>query len=126
MCNGIQCDVFQYFDKLNNHTQKLIARTKNERLEGTILKFFDKVAKCKLLILDDFGLSKLQGQQQLDLMEITEDRHGKASTIILSQLPISSWYELFADETVADALLDRLVHSSYKIQLKGDSLRKKL
>lgn len=107
------------------NTQKLIARTKTERLEGNILKFFDKVAKCKLFILDDFGLSRLQGQQQLDLMEIIEDRHGKASTIIASQLPISSWYELFADATIADALLDRLVHSSYKIELKGDSLRKK-
>jgi DNA replication protein DnaC len=114
------------FSVMYFNTQKLIARTKTERLEGTILKFFDKVAKCKLLILDDFGLSRLQGQQQLDLMEIIEDRHGKASTIIASQLPISSWYELFADETVADALLDRLVHSANKIVLQGESLRKKL
>ena len=107
------------------NTQKLITQTKTERLEGTILKFFDKIAKCKLLILDDFGLTNLQGQQQLDILEIIEDRHGKASTIVASQLPVSSWYEVFADKTVADALLDRLVHSSYKIQLKGDSLRKK-
>ena len=113
------------FSVMYFNTQKLIARTKTERLEGTILKFFDKVAKCKLLILDDFGLSRFQGQQQLDLMEIIEDRHGKASTIMASQLPISSWYELFQDATVADALLDRLVHSSYKIELRGDSLRKK-
>jgi len=114
------------FSVMYFNTQKLVTRTKNERLEGTILKFFDKVAKCKLLILDDFGLTNLQGQQQLDMLEIIEDRHGKASTIVASQLPVSSWYEVFADETVADALLDRLVHSSYKIQLKGESLRKKL
>jgi len=114
------------FSVMYFNTQKLVARTKNERLEGTILKFFDKVAKCKLLIIDDFGLTNLQGQQQLDMLEIIEDRHGKTSTIVASQLPISSWYEVFADETVADALLDRLVHSSYKIQLKGESLRKKL
>jgi len=114
------------FSVMYFNTQKLVTRTKNERLEGTILKFFDKVAKCKLLILDDFGLTNLQGQQQLDMLEIIEDRHGKASTIMASQLPVSKWYEVFADETVADALLDRLVHSSYKIQLKGESLRKKL
>jgi len=114
------------FSVMYFNTQKLIARTKTERLEGTILKFFDKVAKCKLLIIDDFGLTHLQGQQQLDMLEIIEDRHGKASTIVASQLPVSSWYEVFADETVADALLDRLVHSSYKIHLKGESLRKKL
>jgi len=107
------------------NTQKLVTQTKTQRLEGTILKFFDRVAKCKLLILDDFGLTRLQGQQQLDMLEIIEDRHGKASTIVASQLPVSCWYEVFGDETVADALLDRLVHSSYKIELKGESLRKK-
>jgi len=107
------------------NTQKLITQTKAERLEGTIMKFFDKIAKCKLLILDDFGLTNLHGQQQLDILEIIEDRHGKASTIISSQLPIGNWYEVFADKTIADAVLDRLVHSSYKIQLKGESLRKK-
>jgi DNA replication protein DnaC len=62
----------------------------------------------------------------LDLLEIIEDRHGKASTIVASQLPVGSWYDLFADATLADALLDRLVHSSYKIELQGESLRKKL
>ena len=107
------------------NTQKLITQTKAERLEGTIMKFFDKIAKCKLLILDDFGLTNLHGQQQLDILEIIEDRHGKSSTIISSQLPIGNWYEVFADKTIADAVLDRLVHSSYKIQLKGESLRKK-
>ena len=113
------------FSVMYFNTQKLIARAKTERLEGNILKFFDKIAKCKLLIIDDFGLTHLQGQQQLDLLEIIEDRHGKASTIVASQLPVGSWYELFADATVADALLDRLVHSSHKIELKGESLRKK-
>jgi len=114
------------FSVMYFNTQKLIARAKTERLEGNILKFFDKVANCKLLIIDDFGLTNLQGQQQLDMLEIIEDRHGKASTIVASQLPVASWYELFADATVADTLLDRLVHASHKIELKGKSLRKKL
>ncbi|MCL2727815.1 MAG: IS21-like element helper ATPase IstB [Bacteroidales bacterium] len=113
------------FSVIYFNTQKLIAQTKNQRLEGTVLKFFDRIAKCRLLILDDFGLTRLQGQQQLDMLEIIEDRHGKASTIVASQLPVSSWYDVFGDETVADSLLDRLVHASYKIELKGESLRKK-
>jgi len=113
------------FSVMYFNTQKLITLTKTERLEVTILKFFDKVAKAKLLILDDFALTPLQGQQQLDMLEIIEDRHGKNSTIVASQLPVSKWYEVFADGSIADALLDRLVHSSYKIQMQGNSLRKK-
>lgn len=107
------------------NVQKLLLRAKMARVEGTILKFFDKLAKTNLLILDDFGLTHLEGQQQLDLMEIIEDRHGKASTIIASQLPIASWFDIIGEETIADAILDRLVHSSYRIELKGESLRKK-
>jgi len=95
------------------------------RVDGTILKFFDKLAKTNLLVLDDFGLTHLEGQQQLDLMEIIEDRHGRASTIITSQLPVANWYDVIGEETIADAILDRLVHSSYRIELKGESLRKK-
>lgn len=112
------------FNVLYFNTQKLITRIKTERLEGSILKFFDKAAKTKLLILDDFGLTRLEGQQQLDMLEIIEDRHGKSSTIVASQLPLNNWYDVFSDGSIADAILDRLVHSSFKIQLKGDSLRK--
>jgi len=95
------------------------------RIEGTIYKFFEKTAKTHLLILDDFGLVHLEKQQQLDLMELIEDRHGRASTIIASQLPVASWFEIIGEETIADAILDRLVHTSYRIELKGESLRKK-
>ena len=84
------------------------------------------LTKINLLILDDFGLTHLDGQQQLDLMEIIEDRHSKASTIIASQLPVGSWYDVIGEETLADAILDRLVHTAYRIEIKGDSLRKKL
>ena len=78
------------------------------------------------MILDDFGLAHLEQSQQMDLMEIIEDRHGKSSTIIASQLPVGSWYEIIGEATIADAILDRLVHTSYRIELKGESLRKKL
>lgn len=107
------------------NTQKLMLKTKMARLEGTIYKFFEKLAKANLLILDDFGLTHLEKQQQLDFMEMIEDRHGKASTIIASQLPVASWYDVIGEETIADAILDRLVHSSYRIEIKGESLRKK-
>ena len=101
-------------------------KMKMARLEGTIFKFFEKLSKTNLLILDDFGLTYLEKQQQVDLMEIIEDRHGKASTIIASQLPVASWYDIIGEETIADALLDRLVHASHRIEIKGESLRKKL
>lgn len=107
------------------NVQKLLLRTKMARLDGTIYKFLEKLSKTDLLILDDFGLTHLEQQQRLDLMEIIEDRHAKASTIIASQLPVASWYDVIGEETIADAILDRLVHSSYRIELRGESLRKK-
>ena len=105
--------------------QKLLLKTKISRIEGTIVKFFENISKTDLLILDDFGLTHLEQQQQLDLMEMIEDRHGKSSTMIASQLPVASWYDVIGEETIADAILDRLVHTSYRIEFKGESLRKK-
>ena len=107
------------------NVQKLLLKTKISRIEGTIFKFFESLAKTDLLILDDFGLTHLEQQQQLDLMEIIEDRHGKSSTIIASQLPVANWYDVIGEETIADAILDRIVHTSYRFELKGESLRKK-
>jgi len=108
------------------NSQKLWIQTKMARIDGTIFKLFDKIAKADLLIIDDFGLCHLEKQQQMDFMEIIEDRHGKTSTIIASQLPVASWYEIIGEATIADAILDRLVHTSHRIELKGESLRKKL
>jgi DNA replication protein DnaC len=108
------------------NTQKLMIKTKMARVEGSIYKFFDKIAKTNLLILDDFGLTHLEKQHQIDMMEIIEDRHGKMATIIASQLPVGSWYDVIGEATIADAILDRLLHSSYRIEIKGESQRKKL
>ena len=105
--------------------QKLLLKTKISRIEGTTVKLFDNLAKTDLLILDDFGLTHLEQQQRMDLMELIEDRHGKSSTMIASQLPVANWYDIIGEETIADAILDRLVHTSYRIELKGESLRKK-
>jgi len=104
--------------------QKLLLKTKIARIEGTIFKFFESISKTDLLILDDFGLTHLEQQQQMDFMEMIEDRHSKASTIIVSQLPVANWYDVIGEETIADAILDRLVHTSYRVELKGESLRK--
>jgi DNA replication protein DnaC len=114
------------FKALYFNTQKLMLKTKMARLEGNVIKFFDQIAKTDLLILDDFGLTHFDQQQRLDLMEIIEDRHGKKSTILASQLPIKNWYDVIGEDTIADAVLDRLTHSSYRIELTGESLRKKL
>ncbi len=108
------------------NAQKLLAGTKMARLDGSAVKLFDRIAKAGLLILDDFGLANLDKKQQMDLMEIIEDRHGRASTIIASQLPVASWYDVIGEATIADAILDRLVHTSHRIELKGKSQRKKL
>jgi len=105
--------------------QKLLLRLKIARVEGSIIRFFDKVAKTDLLILDDFGLSTMEKQQQLDFMEIIEDRHARKATIIASQLPVAMWFDIFTDETLADSIIDRIVYTSHRFELKGESLRKK-
>lgn len=117
---------FQGYKVAYFNTQKLMQKIKLARIEGTIYKFIEKLAKTDLFILDDFGLTHLDKQQQIDLMEIIEDRHNRKSTIIASQLPVGSWYETIGEETIADAILDRLVHTSHRIEIKGESLRKKL
>ena len=108
------------------NVQKLLQKTKMARLEGTIHQFLQKLSKADLLILDDFGMTNLEKNHQLDLMEIIEDRHAKSATIIASQLPVASWFDVIGEATIADAILDRLVHTSYRIELKGESLRKKM
>ena len=108
------------------NTQKLLIKTKMARVDGSVFRLFERIAKAGLLILDDFGLSNLDKKQQMDLMEIIEDRHSKSATIIASQLPVASWYDVIGEATIADAILDRLVHTSHRIELKGESLRKKL
>ena len=106
------------------NAQKLMMKTKMARAEGNILKLYDMISKTALLIIDDFGLTHLEKQQQLDLLEIIEDRHARTATIIASQLPVASWFDIIGEETIADAILDRLVHTSHRIELKGESLRK--
>jgi len=93
--------------------------------DGTYTKLLTRLAKIDVLILDDWGLSKLVAEQRRDLLEILEDRHDARSTIVTSQLPLDKWHHIIGDPTLADAILDRLVHNAYKINLKGESMRKR-
>ena len=92
---------------------------------GSYAKLIDALAKIDLIILDDWGLSTSNTQERRDLLEILEDRYGLKSTLFVSQLPIEHWHEVVGDPTLADAILDRLVHNAYQLNLKGDSMRKK-
>ncbi len=92
--------------------------------DGRYRKLMKSLLKADLLILDDFGLAPLTTEQQRDLLEIIDDRYDRRSTLVTSQLPVKHWHDILADPTLADAILDRLVHNAYKIELKGESMRK--
>ena len=94
------------------------------RSTGKLLGFFKNLAKQDLLVLEDFGLSSLTSEQRQDLFEIMEDRHNVRSTILTSQIPLAEWHDRIGDPTLADAILDRLVHGAYMIEMKGESMRK--
>ena len=93
--------------------------------DGRYPKLLHTLAKTELFILDDWGLAKLTAEQRRDLLEILEDRHGNRSTLATSQLPVDKWHDIIGDPTLADAILDRLVHNAYKIELRGNSMRKR-
>jgi DNA replication protein DnaC len=93
--------------------------------DGQYSKLLTSLAKVDVLILDDWGLMKLSAENRRDLLEVLEDRHGRRSTVATSQLPIEEWHGVIGDATLADAILDRLVHNAYKINLRGESMRKR-
>lgn len=110
---------------LYQHSTKLFARMKIAKADGSYLRELAKIEKQHLLIIDDFGIQPLDAQSRSALMEIIEDRHGRCSTIITSQVPVSMWHEIIGEQTIADAILDRIVHDAHRIEMKGESLRKK-
>jgi len=104
---------------------KLFETMTLHRIEASLPKFFDKMARMDLLIIDDFAVRKMDGQQMLDLMELIEDRHGRKATIIMSQLKVADWYDvMLSNTTAADAIMDRIVHTAYRFDLKGNTRRK--
>lgn len=110
---------------LYQYNAKLFGRMKIAKADGSYLKELAKIERQHLLIIDDFGMQPLDAQSRSALMEIIEDRHGKSSTIITSQIPVSKWHEIIGEQTIADAILDRIVHDAHRLEMKGESLRKK-
>ena len=104
--------------------QRLLDDLAVARADGRYGRIMRTLAKTGVIILDDLGLTPLSADNRRDLLEIMEDRHGLRSTIVTSQLPVSKWHDAIGDPTLADAILDRLVHNAYKIVLKGESMRK--
>ncbi|MGP8216794.1 MAG: IS21-like element helper ATPase IstB [Bacteroidia bacterium] len=108
-----------------HNTAKLMGKLKIAKGEGSYVREIAKIERQNLLILDDFGLQPFDQQSRAILMEIIEDRHGKASTIITSQVPVNKWYDIIGEQTVADAIMDRIIHQAHRLEIKGESMRKK-
>jgi len=104
---------------------KLMSEVKLVRADGSYLSFLKKLTKIRVLILDDFGVAPMDTRDAQELLEIIEDRVGSGSTIITSQLPVEDWHDYLSNGTVADAVLDRLVHNAYRLNLEGDTMRKR-
>jgi DNA replication protein DnaC len=107
------------------NTTKLFAKLKMSKADGSYIREVARIEKQDLLILDDFGIQPFDNQSRSSLMEIIEDRHGKRSTIITSQLPVMQWHEIIGENTIADAILDRIVHQAHRVELSGESMRKR-
>ena len=107
------------------NTSKLFAKLKIAKADGSYLKELAKLQRQDVLILDDFGLQALDGQNRITLLEIIEDRHNNGSIIVTSQIPVQGWYDIIGEKTIADAILDRLIHNAHRIELSGESMRKK-
>ena len=121
---GHQACLMEY-KVLYTNTARLFTKLKLSKVDGTYMKELLKLQKINILILDDFGLHAFDNYTREILMDIIDDRYKKTSTIISSQIPVSVWYDLIGEGTIADAILDRVVYSSHRIELKGDSQRKK-
>lgn len=114
------------FTALYNRLPRFLDDLELARGDGRYLSLLKKLTRIDVLVLDDWGLSRLSSREQRDLLEVLDDRHQARSTVVTSQLPTESWYETMANPTLADAILDRLIHNAYRIELRGESMRKQL
>lgn len=105
------------------YAPKLFRELQNAQADGSLLKLLKKLARATLIVIDDFGVAAVAGKQYRDLLEILDDRHGLGSTLVTSQFPVEEWHGVINDATVADAILDRLVHNAYRLKLEGESMR---
>ena len=107
------------------NTAKLMGQLKLAKAKGTVLSDLKRIERMDVLILDDFGLQPFDAQSRIALLDVIEDRHQKHSTIIISQIPVKEWYDVIGEKTIADAVLDRIVHHSLRVELYGESIRKR-
>ena len=107
------------------YAPKLFRALSAAQADGSLTNLFKKIAKAQVLILDDWGLAKIDERQYREFLEILDDRHGQGATVMTSQFPVGAWHEAIPDPTVADAILDRLIHNAHRIELKGESMRKR-
>jgi DNA replication protein DnaC len=107
-----------------SQSTKLFSKMKLAKVDGSYLKELARLERQDLLIIDDFGIQPLDGQGRTALLEIMEDRHGKSSTIFTSQVPVSQWHDVIGEQTIADAILDRIIHTAHRIEMNGESMRK--
>ena len=105
------------------YAPKLFRELQNAQADGSLMKLLKKLSRAALIVLDDFGVAAVTGKQYRDLLEILDDRHGLGSTLVTSQFPVDEWHGVINDATVADAILDRLVHNAYRLKLEGESMR---
>lgn len=112
------------YSALYRRMPRLLHELAVARADGSYSKLLARVAKTDVLVVDDWGIAPLGDQERRDILEVLEDRHGATSTVVASQLPVDSWHKYVGDPTVADAILDRLVHNAHNIKLQGDSMRK--
>jgi DNA replication protein DnaC len=106
------------------YAPKFFRALESARADGSLFQWLKKLARAPLLIIDDLGIASVTGKLYREFLEVIDDRQGQGATLITSQFPVNQWHEIIADPTVADAILDRLVHNAYRLELKGESLRK--
>jgi DNA replication protein DnaC len=104
---------------------RLMEQLTQAKLDGTYMKWLNKLEKTRLLIIDDFGLQQLDSLTRMALLQILEDRYGRQAIIITAQVPVGQWHDIIAEPTVADSILDRLLSNAHRLELKGPSLRRK-
>lgn len=122
---GYQCCIKGY-KVLYYNLGKIFNKLSMAKADGTYMKELAKIEKHDLLIIDDFGLQAINNEKQHILMDLIEDRNQKKSTIFCAQVPVKNWYDLIEEKTIADAILDRIIHTAIRFELKGESMRKKM
>jgi len=112
------------YSALYRRMPRLLHELSVARADGSYAKLLARIAKTDLLVIDDWGIAPLGDQERRDVLEVLEDRHGSTSTVVASQVPVDAWHKYVGDPTVADAILDRIVHNAHHLKLSGDSMRK--